>query len=178
MAMRRRSFLLFVSALLLSAGALAQELTFGKWSTGRTSSGSGFYAITVNDSGHVLGRYCLESSSCVYLLGIATACTKGDRYPVLVNATTGAKTLEVYCNGPLEGGNKYQYVFSAFDEVDQLLRRGTRVGFAIPIDGIDFTIVPFSLIGSREAIAVMTAAWTSSTTPAPARGRTTRDERL
>jgi hypothetical protein len=178
MAMRRRSILLFVSALLLSAGALAQELTFGKWSTGRSSSGSGFYAATVNDSGHVLGRYCHGGNSCVYLLGIATACTKGTRYPVLVNATTGANTLEVYCNGPMEGGNKYQYVFTAFDDVEQLVLRADRVSFAIPIAGVAFTIVPFSLIGSNEAIAAMTAASIASTTPAPARGRNTRDERL
>ena len=173
MPLRRFTFAL---ALLASSGAWAQELTFGNWSTGRTSSGSGFYAATVNDSGHLLGRYCFAGKSCVYLLGIATACTKGDRYPVLVNAPTGAKTLEVYCNGPLEGGSKHQYVFSAFDEVEQLVHRGIRIAFALPIDGVAFTIVPFSLIGSREAIAVMTAA--ASTTPAPAGRRNTRDDRL
>jgi hypothetical protein len=177
MAMPLRSFT-FALALLTSSGAWAQALTFGNWSTGRTSSGSGLYAATVNDSGHLLGRYCLAGNSCVYLLGIATACTKGDRYPVLVNAPTGARTLEVSCNGPLESGSKYQYVFTAFDEVEQLVHRGTRIAFALPIDGIAFTIVPFSLIGSREAIAVMTAAAIASTTPTPAQRRNTRDDRL
>ena len=172
-----RLFLLYTSALLLSADASAQELTFGKWSIGRSSSGDAFYAVTTNDSGHQLRRYCY-AGSCIYHLGIATSCTKGNRYPVLVNSTTGSKTLEVYCNGPLEGGSKYQYVFTAFNEVESLVLRASKVGFAIPLAGAAFTVVPFSLLGSNEAIAAMTAAAIASTSPATAQRRSTRDDRL
>lgn len=175
MAMPLRSFLLALSALLASTGASAQLLTFGQWTFGRTSDG--FYASTTNDSGHALGRYC-HGESCVYLLGVTNACTKGDRYPVLVNTTSGSRTLEVYCNGPLEGGNKYQYAFTAFDDVERMVFRAPKVGFAIPFAGAAFTVVRFSLIGSNEAIAAMTAAAIASTAPAPVQRRNTRDERL
>ena len=177
MATPLRLLLLYLSALLLSADVSAQELTFGNWSMGRTSSG-GFHATTVNDSGHILGRHCSGSESCVYLLSITAACTKGQRYPVLVNATTGPKSLEVFCNGPMESGNKYQYIFTAFDQIQQIVLQASKVGFAIPLAGAAFTVVPFSLIGSNEAIAAMTAAAIASTSPAPAQRRTTRDEGL
>jgi len=173
-----RLFLLYLSALLLSADASAQQLSFGNWSIGPTSSGAGFYASTVNDSGHLLGRYCFGSDSCVYLLGISTACTKGQRYPVLVNATTGSKTLEVFCNGPMEGGKKYQYVFTAFDQIQQVILQATKVGFALPLAGTAFTVIPFSLVGSNEAIAAMSAALIASTSPATAQKRSTRDGAL
>jgi hypothetical protein len=126
----------------------------------------------MNDSGGILGQYCYpQEGGCVYILGLRNRCTKGNQYPVLVNADTGSKSVKVYCNGRLEIG-RYQYVFTEFEEIHRAVLAASRIGFAFPLEGDEFIVVRFSLIGSNEAIAAMEAR-----TPNPNR-RDTRDQRL
>jgi hypothetical protein len=136
--------------------AFAQERNFEDWFFGITRSGAALYAATVNDSGRVLGQYCYqESNDCVYLLGITTSCTQGNKYPVLVNSNIGSSTMSVYCNGRLGESNNYQYVFTDFKSIHDTVLKAMRVGFAFPLQSDDFTVIRFSLNGSNEAIAAM-----------------------
>lgn len=158
--------LMAVFLLMCVFSARAQTQFYGDWSTGQTSSGDGFYAATINDSGNVLGQYCFPSAaSCVYLLGMVTRCTKGKQYPVLVNATTGSFETQVYCGGPLEIG-RYQYVFTQFDLMDNAVKKGTLIGFAVPLADGRFKVVRFKLIGSSKAIAALRAIAGSQVRPA------------
>lgn len=168
--MHYKKILIAITCLCYSVFATGQDRAFQDWYSGTTSDGDGFYAGTANESGHFLGQYCY-STGCVYLLGLQTSCTKGNKYPVLVNASTGSKTVEVFCNGPLVGG-RYQYVFTAFDEINSIVLEATRVGFAFPLRNDEFIVIRFSLMGSNEAIATM-----NKRTP-PSRVRGTRDQRL
>ena len=165
-----------IVSMLLSSTSNAQTRTFADWSMGRQTAETGWYAATENDSGNVLGKYCFSDiASCMYLIGMKTSCTSGSKYPVLVNATTGSETLEVYCNGPLGTLGLYQYVFTDFDRINRIVLEAERVGFAVPLRNDRFNVVRFSLVGSNQAIEAMTNAYNRSETP---RRGSTRDQRL
>lgn len=156
--------------------AIAQvRATFVDWSTGITSTGNALFAATVNDSGNVLGQYCYPGEgSCIYLLGMRTSCKEGSKYPVLVNSDKGSLQVQVLCSGRQQG-NLYEYVFTEFDKIDDVVMTAYRVGFAVPLEGDQFTVIRFSLIGSNEAVAKLLENAASRTVPAR---RGTRDQRL
>ena len=154
---------------------------YADWSTGPIPGGTGFFAVTMNDSGGMLGEYCYTAgASCVYLLAFSTGCEPGSQYPVLVNSDIGAQYLEVHCDGPLPTvAGFYRYVFTDFSAIDKIVKGAIRVGFAFPLKGDEFRVIRFSLNGSNEAIAAMraVAAMQNSTAKPPA-SRSTRDESL
>lgn len=128
--------------------------TFGSWSTGAADDGSNLYAVTINDSGALLGQYCYPGSdTCLWLLGMSLACDKDDSYPVLANSEEGAAQLKVSCQGTYE--NLHTYVFEEFDSVDRIVRSGKRVGFAFPTKSDQFRIIRFDLNGSARALDIM-----------------------
>ena len=156
--------------------AIAQErATFGDWITGTTTAGNALFAGTTNDSGNVLGLYCYPGEgSCVYLLGMRTRCTQGNKYPVLVNSDQGSLHLEIMCNGRQQ--NKlYEYVFTNFKTIDDIVMKAYRVGFAMPLENDQFNVIRFSLIGSNEAVSRLLE--NAARRAVPARGGT-RDQRL
>ena len=159
------------SSLLCSSLAVAQ--TYSDWTVGRIDGGGGYYAATVNDSGNVLGQYCYPEG-CVYLLAFKTSCKQGSKYPVLVNSDKGSKAVELYCGRSLRNGY-YQYIFTEFDEMHRTVLEAARVGFAFPLQGDEFIVVRFSLIGSNEAIDALSAR---TATPSGPRWRDTRDQRM
>ncbi|HEX4879692.1 MAG TPA: hypothetical protein VFV39_07605 [Limnobacter sp.] len=137
---------------------LAQAANFGSWFNDITNSGDAVFSATMNDSGNLLGQYCyLEQGNCVWLLGMDTACKEGDKYVVLANSDTGAAHISVYCGGQLKSGT-YQYIFSEFDAVDNIVKEGARVGFAVPLQRDNFRVVRFDLKGSKQAITAMQTA--------------------
>lgn len=85
-----------------------------------------------------------------------TKCDKGSRYPVLVNSISGSFVTEVYCNGVLDIGI-YQYVFTDFKTLDSAVRKGTLIGFAVPLADGRFKVVRFDLTGSVAAITGLLA---------------------
>jgi hypothetical protein len=114
----------------------------------------------------------------MWLIGVEQSCIEGNRYPVLANTDTGALHLDVVCAGRIEGSTRYRYAFSNFDEVDGIIRKAARVGFALPLEGDAFVVVRFTLNGAVRAITVMREAATARANPnAPATGGT-RDQRL
>lgn len=140
----------FLSVLLVPVLGVAQ--TFGGWITGTADSGE-LYAATVNDSSAVLGQYC-SSDSCAWIIGMSTSCEAGAKYTILANTDIGAYHLDIYCNRKLEGG-VYQYVFTDFAAIDGLVKSGSRIGFAIPLEKDQFIVVRFLLNGSKAAIAAL-----------------------
>ncbi len=154
--------------------AAAQERTWGAWSAGRTSEGDGTYAATMNDSGNILGQYC-NNGTCVYLLGIKTSCKTGDKYPALVNSNISALSVEVICRGKLDNG-MYRYVFADFDQMDEVVKKASQVGFAVPLAGDQFRVIRFDLMGSNEAIAAIRSSGGGRDSRVSPVGRGTRDQ--
>lgn len=88
---------------------------------------------------------------------MSTACNEGDKYSVLANSDAGAAHISVYCGAQLKGG-LYRYIFSEFDAVDNIIKEGARVGFAVPLQSDNFRVVRFNLSGAKSAIALLRAA--------------------
>lgn len=159
-------------AMVLASAAHAQ--TFGDWFVD-TKGPTALYAASVNDSGHVFGQFCFPGAdSCVWLIGLQTGCEKGAQYPVLANSDAGAVHLKMFCDGQLDSG-KYRYVFTDFDEVDDLVRQATRIGFALPLQEDQFRVVRFNVRGAAAALSVMRGATQRRITPTQ---RGTRDEKM
>lgn len=154
----------------------AQAQSFGTWDTGTVDSGDALYATTGNDSGNLLGQYCFPADgSCFWLLGMSTGCKEGDQYPVLSNSDAGSAHLEVLCSTQLDNG-LYRYVFTDFDAIDNIVTKGLRAGFAVPLQGDQFRVVRFDLRGSNRAVAVMKSAAARAQRSSPAKPTGTKDQ--
>ena len=153
------SFSITVVSLLLNNFTNAQQ-SFGAWITGETDSNKTgvklYFAATTNDSGNLLGQYC-GAENCIWLLGMNSSCQSGDSYPVLTNSNKGSIPLYVHCDAKLDNG-LYRYVFSNFDAINELIIKGTRIGFAFPLQSDEFRVVRFDLTGSSRAISTMGSA--------------------
>src|SRR5438128_3234075 len=172
--MARTCFLIVAFLTFLNGAVPGQAQPFGRWFA-ETNKSEFLYALSINDSGNVLGQFCYPGEgSCVWLIGFKTRCQKGDNYPVLANSDAGSLHLEVLCDGQLESG-LFRYVFTSFDQVDNIVRQGTRVGFAVPLQKDEFQVVRFDLTGATSALSAMRAAAEKRTQPVK---RGTRDERL
>ena len=177
--MSKRMFVCFILTILGAGVASAQSSKFGSWFT-ETGSDGLLYAATVNDSGALLGQFCFPAEgSCLWLLGMITACDKGDEYLVLANSDVGAAQLKVLCDEKLESG-LYRYVFTDFDTVDDIVKKGARVGFAVPLKADQFRIVRFDLSGATTAITMMRSIAEKKTKPSQKTPsvRGTRDQLL
>jgi hypothetical protein len=154
----------------------AQSQTFGSW-TSSTTSREYVSAFTQNDSGNAFGQWCYPNrGSCIWMLGLRTACVEGSQYPVLVNSDSGSASLRVYCDGVLPSPpGMYRYVFTSFDSITTPVVNSKRIGFAFPLQGDEFTVVRFDLDGVTSALRVMRAA--AATRVQPGR-RGTLDEKL
>jgi len=172
--MRTLPYLFAIIAPALSGAAVAQTVNVGSWMVS-TQSDTAVYAVTVNDSGALLGQFCYpEQGSCMWLLGMTTGCEQGDRYPVLLNSDRGAQSVEIYCDGKLESG-LYRYAFTDFDAMQNHVKDSTRIGFAVPLRSDQFRVVRFALDGAAPAIQSMRDAAQSKPTRTQ---RGTRDQVL
>jgi hypothetical protein len=142
----------------LGASTLAQAQDFGKW-TVVTDDPTMMYAVTFNDSGALFGQYCYpDKGTCLWLMSTSTSCEKDHKYPILANSDGGAVQLTLQCQGPIgdKGTDaKYAYVFTDFDEVSDLVKNATRIGFAVPLQADQFKVVRFEVDGSAAAISAM-----------------------
>ena len=62
--------------------------------------------------------------------------------------------IEVVCRGKLDNG-MYRYVFTDFEQIDDTVKKASRIGFAVPLAGDQFRVIRFDLMGSNEAIAAI-----------------------
>lgn len=146
---------IFVCALTCTYMLHAHADTYRHWETGIIEESGVAYAGTANESGSIIGQYCtLQDGSCVWTLGTSSACKDGNRYPVLANSDQGAGQLEVYCGKQLDK-DLYQYVFTDFSKIDNLIRNGLRIGLALPLQSDNFVILRFDLGGATYAINSM-----------------------
>lgn len=148
--------LLIVSAccLLLGARAWADDFTVGDW-IWNVDDSSSHYAATANSAGQILAQFCYpEQGSCVYTVGFDTECTEGKSYPALVNTDQSAASITLTCGKSLKDGGNLMLV-EDFDQIDTILRKASRVGIALPMQGDEFKAVRFSLKGSVAALDAM-----------------------
>ena len=166
------AFVVLVTAVFAVGSAHGEVI--GDWEVSTKDSAP--YAATANDSDQVFGQFCfLEEGSCYWLVAITIACKEGDKYPVLANSDTGAVHLEMICLDGNPQGGRYRYAFTHFDEVDQLVRDSTRVGFAMPLQEDSFRVLRFNLRGVETALSVMRDA---ANKRLKSLSRNTRDQRL
>lgn len=133
----------FMGCLLIARQAGADnDISFGSWTVGSTDDATSEYAGSFNDSGGYIGEYCMFSDgNCVWLLGLQTSCEAGSKYPVLVNASAGAYSMEVLCEGRLAtaGGAYFKYAFANFDSIANLIKaKGDTIGLAFPMQSGQF----------------------------------------
>ncbi len=167
-----RKFLAVCVGALTFSCASAQ--TVGDWTY---SLRDPFYAATINDSGNVFGQWCdLDDRSCFYLVAFPTRCEEDDKYPVLINSDKGSFSTTLICRGKLKNRNLYRYVFANFDQIDGLAKSAQRVGVAIPLEGDEFRVIRFSLVGASVALTAMRAAGDRAVPASDRRG--TRDQNL
>jgi hypothetical protein len=143
-----------VLALMLSGPAGADDFKVGDWAW-NIDDPEMQMAGTTNEDGHVLTQLCYpESGKCIYAVGFDTNCTEGNSYPALVNADSGAAAIQFRRGGKLEDGTSLMLV-EDFDQIDALIRKSSRIGFALPMEGDAFKAVRFSLRGSSDALDAM-----------------------
>ena len=131
----------------------AEEFPSGDWAW--SIDGDVFWAGTENDSGQMLAQFCSpENATCYYVVGFDTNCEKDHSYPAMVNTDQGAASIELLCGGELDSGGNLMVV-QDFEQMDTLVRKSTRIGFALPMEGDKFKAIRFSLNGSVQAIDAM-----------------------
>lgn len=142
-------------ALAAAAGAAqAQATVVGDWVIGLTSGEPGFYAAAVNDSGAVLGKYCLEEgATCMWLFNTRhNTCRDGESYPVMVNADNGSFSTNLLCV-PLEG--RARMVFEDDAAIENGVRASQQIGLAYPLSSGEFAISRFNTRRGDAALAVL-----------------------
>ena len=151
----KRSFIL-VTCLLCSSTLSAETFQSKYWSWS-TDNSEFYYAATVNAVGHVLGQYCyFESGSCLYLLSFGTSGHEGSQYPAILNSDAGSAPVTLFCAYKLQG--QHVLFVSGFDDIDRMVRTANRVGIAVPMEGDQFKVSRFDLVGSTQALDFMRAA--------------------
>ena len=166
--------LLLLITLLASDSLFAEIQRYGSWLT-NTDSNDFVYAATLNENEHLFGQYCFPAEgACVWLLGFRTGCQQGDSYPALANSDSGAAHIEIICGGRLENG-LYRYALADFDTIDDLVKKGGRLGFAVPFKEDQFRLIRFDLTGARAAIDAIRRNGGRQIKPM---SRGTRDQRL
>ncbi|HIH0944418.1 TPA: hypothetical protein ACYHTU_003532, partial [Vibrio cholerae] len=79
-----KKLLLILFTISSSFPIFAAEVIHKDWVI-NTDGDDYYYAATINNSGHVFGKYCyFENKQCLFLITVDITCTKGNKYPVLV----------------------------------------------------------------------------------------------
>lgn len=151
------------SALILAwSSAFADTTRYGEWLLDRGPDYREAY--TGNASGSAVGVWCGEEiQSCFFYIRSNTTCEEGATGITLVNAETGAFSVELLCtkvemNGKLE----YFNLLSNFDGMKKALEENTFIGFSIPMASGEFKVVRFGLRGSSQAIKAAQTLGTQS----------------
>jgi hypothetical protein len=177
MSMKRRAAVAVLAALLGAANlAQAQDQRFDDWRVGVDGTAAGAYAATVNESGAVLGQACGPDGHCEYRMLSTLRCEPDAIYPGIANSDLGSFSLDLICRAGGEDGS-HLLAIGPFETIDRIARGAARVGIAIPLDGNDFQVVRFSLVGATAAVTTMRDAvergLSSASRPVGARRQTT-----
>ncbi|ELB2761122.1 hypothetical protein QNE23_004548 [Vibrio alginolyticus] len=149
-----KRFLLLLITLSSSFSIFAAE-TFHKDWVINTEGEDYYYAATINNSGHVFGKYCyFADQQCLFLIGVDITCSKGSQYPVLVNAESGSLNLNLVCGDRI--GKQSVLIFDNFDQIEMTAKESNQLGIAIPMESGHFKVSRFSLSGSTYSLDTMT----------------------
>jgi hypothetical protein len=144
----------FALALLTPQSLRAQPSDYSDWKVNTKHNGI-VTATTTNESGNEFGRICFtDGKSCGWALLSKTACTKGDKFPVLVNSNSGSFQLSVKCVLSTDNGN-HLMMFTSSDELDDVSKTDPIIGIAFPLKSGRFLVMRFSMAGSNRAIKEM-----------------------
>ena len=123
---------------------------FGSWAVIRASDGVDLIAITVNEAGSSVGFRCFATSQeCIHVLSANIICKDGDTQPVLINSDHSALSMNAVCS---INGNNHELLLTNYDVIHEILKKGSHVGFAMPMESGQFKVVRFSLDGSGTAM--------------------------
>ncbi|ENP0873894.1 hypothetical protein ACCI29_004392 [Vibrio parahaemolyticus] len=149
-----KKLLLILLAISSSFPAFSADTIHKDWVIS-TDGDDYYYAATINNSGHVFGKYCyFEDQQCLFLISVDITCTKGNKYPVLVNAESGSFNLNLVCGDRM--GSQNVLVFDNFDQVERTAKESNQLGIAIPMESGHFKVSRFSLSGSSYSLDTMT----------------------
>lgn len=147
------SIVVLAAALGFCAGAVSADTgRFGDWVVVPATDGSGdTIAGTFTDgTSKFLGVRCFAATrQCLHVLTTGSRCENGNSYPLLLNGSTGAASIEGVCS--LNDG-RYELLLTPFDKVRTAINGTGVIGIAVPMESGAFSAVRFSLKGSTKAL--------------------------
>jgi hypothetical protein len=163
--MRAAAMIVFLLTCSLEASGAAPA---GEWTWDQGASS--YFAGTSNDTGDTFGQACYPGErKCYWVIVLKRSCNPGATHPTLVNTDAGASTFQLTCMGPSEERGAFRYSISEFDEIDHVVAGATRIGFALPLRGDQFTLTRFDLSGSKPVVSAMRQAAEAQMRAQPAR---------
>ena len=113
-------------------------------------------ASTTNASGGRLMKSCYVSTqNCMWGMSLGPSCNDGESYVVLVNAKSGVQSIGTICRGAKK--TEQHMVFDDFAAMEKISSNDEMIGFAVAMEGGQFQVVRFSLLGSEAATAATEA---------------------
>jgi hypothetical protein len=134
----------------MHSGIIAAEVTFGDWSVVRADNGDMVAGTHQDNYSKVLIYRCFKSQKqCAHVVIVDVECDDGHSYPILVNSSHAALSMDAVCS---VNDGRGELVLSEFDAVHEILQKADVVGFAVPMQSGQFKVVRFSLNGSARAM--------------------------
>ncbi|NMF98322.1 hypothetical protein GPA27_13105 [Aromatoleum toluolicum] len=147
------SMLVSVAALGFCAGAVSADTgRFGDWVVVPATDGSGdtIAGTFADGNSKYLGVRCFAATSqCLHVLVTGSRCVNENSYPLLLNGSTGAASIEGVCS--LNGG-RHELLLTPFDKVRTAINGTGVIGIAVPMESGAFSAIRFSLTGSTRAL--------------------------
>lgn len=146
--------LLFIGLSVTAFAAKPDYKVYKEWLF--IDSGPVKIAMTYDTKEKYFGQTCLvKYKQCFYMLNNNITCGKGDEISIYVNADSGSFLATGTCTvSDAKSGSTYLQI-KEFDEMDEAVASGKKIGFAIPIGDDGFSTTLFSLKGSKKAIKKM-----------------------
>jgi hypothetical protein len=145
--------------------------TIADWTLQTTAEMQRTY--TLSNTGASFGVFCLlQTNSCIVYLGTGTPCAEGTVSPLLMNASTGAASLNAICAklSNDQGQPVFVYRISEMDICVKGAEAGGDFGIALPLTNGQFVVYRFSGRGATDAINAARTRPASAPTPAKAGG--------
>lgn len=137
---------IFLIAIVFSVPALSQQKGTWKITIDKTSQ----LAETTNDSNSSAGVLCFTSDkSCAAYISADIGCDENSKYPLMINAKTGANSLTATC---MTFAKTQFLIIGDLNMAVAAFESGSDVGFAIPMQSGQFRVVRFNSVGATAAI--------------------------
>lgn len=149
----------FLAGALLALAPVADAQNYGAWVMGSPQDGYRTIATT-NDSGAILLKMCATSTrNCIWAVSsVVPECENMSRYPGLLNATSGAQSVELVCT---VDSNIHSLAIANYELMQQYSEADEQIGIAVPLKDGQFRVMRFDLKGSKAASTAL-EAWTNS----------------